>query len=192
MRRVCFFAALVAAVPLCGWPQAAPAPQQPAPAQQPVATPSAAPAQEPSPPAPTPSATAGGTIAGVIKSGQTPLPGVTVTAKNTLTGKQYVTATDSHGAFALHIDADGRYVVRADFAAFAGVTKEVRAARRYASSGDRFLSLAGVASGAAGAGGGAPCCGQGGAQGQGERGTDGAGRAARGSTRAVRARRTWG
>jgi hypothetical protein len=61
----------------------------------------------------------------VVKSGQTPLPGVSVTAKNTLTGKQYVTATDSHGAFALPIDADGRYVVRADFAAFAGATKEV-------------------------------------------------------------------
>src|ERR1700761_7157882 len=127
MRRFCFFAALVAAVPMCGWPQAAPPAQQPAPAtQQPVATPSAAP-----PPAsaqasaPAPSATAGGVIGGVIKSGQTPLPGVTVTAKNTLTGKQYVTATDSHGAYALHIDADGRYVVRADFAAFAGATKEV-------------------------------------------------------------------
>ncbi|HEY1414036.1 MAG TPA: carboxypeptidase-like regulatory domain-containing protein, partial [Rhodopila sp.] len=61
----------------------------------------------------------------MIKSGQTPLPGVSVTAKNTLTGKQYVTATDSHGSFALHIDADGRYVVRAEFAAFAPVTKEV-------------------------------------------------------------------
>src|SRR5580693_1611829 len=96
MRRVCFFAALVAAVPLCGWPQAAPARQQVPPATQPpVATPSAAPAaaQAPSPSAPAPSSiaggTAGGVIAGVIKSGQTPLPGVNVTAKNTLTGKQY-------------------------------------------------------------------------------------------------------
>jgi hypothetical protein len=61
----------------------------------------------------------------VVKSGQTPLPGVSVTAKNTLTGKQYVTATDSRGGFKLQIDADGRYVVRADFAAFAGATKEV-------------------------------------------------------------------
>ena len=66
-----------------------------------------------------------GTIQGVIKSGQTPLPGVSVTAKNTLTGKQYVTATDSRGAFTLHIDEDGRYVVRADFAGFASTTKEV-------------------------------------------------------------------
>jgi hypothetical protein len=64
-------------------------------------------------------------VEGVVKSGQTLLPGVTVTAKNTLTGKQYVTATDARGAFTLHIDEDGRYVVRADFAAFAGTTKEV-------------------------------------------------------------------
>ena len=105
------------AVPVCGWPsQAAPVAQQ--------SMPAAAESQPGSAPA-APSATVGGTIEGVIKSGQTPLPGVSVTAKNTLTGKQYVTATDSHGAFALHIDADGRYVVRAEFAAFAGVTKEV-------------------------------------------------------------------
>ncbi len=70
-------------------------------------------------------APAGGTMQGVIKSGQTPLPGVTVTAKNTLTGKQYVTATDGRGAFVLRIDEDGRYVLRADFAGFASTTKEV-------------------------------------------------------------------
>lgn len=64
-------------------------------------------------------------VHGVIKSGQTPLPGVTVTAKNTLTGKQYVTATDIHGAFTMRVAEDGRYVLRAEFAAFAPVTKEV-------------------------------------------------------------------
>ena len=72
-----------------------------------------------------------------VKSGQTPLPGVTVTAKNTLTGKQYVTATDSRGAFTLHIDQDGRYVVRADFAGLRRIdegkcccTAEARRSRR--------------------------------------------------------------
>ena len=125
MRGICTLAALLATVPLCGWAQSPPAPPQ-----QPAATSEASPLpQAPAAtPAITPGATgmtAGGTIQGVIKSGQTPLPGVTVTAKNTLTGKQYVTATDSRGAFALHIDEDGRYVVRADFAAFAGSTKEV-------------------------------------------------------------------
>ncbi|MDQ1451482.1 MAG: hypothetical protein QOK38_1348, partial [Acidobacteriaceae bacterium] len=117
MKRLCALAALLGTAPMCAWPQASPATQPPAASQAP---------QVPQPPAaPPPSPAAGGTVAGVVKSGQTPLPGVSVTAKNTLTGKQYVTATDSHGAFTLHIDQNGRYVVRADFAAFAGATKEV-------------------------------------------------------------------
>ncbi len=64
-------------------------------------------------------------MTGVVKSGPTPLPGVTVTAKNTLTGQQFVTATDAGGAYTLHIDVDGRYVIRAEFAAFAAATHEV-------------------------------------------------------------------
>jgi hypothetical protein len=116
MKRGCFVAALLAALPFCARPQSiSAAPEQPATTQVPP----------PATPAATSSVKGGGTIAGAVKSGQTPLPGVSVTAKNTLTGKQYVTATDSHGAFTFHIDEDGRYVVRADFAAFAGSTKEV-------------------------------------------------------------------
>ena len=67
----------------------------------------------------------GSTLRGTVTSGQTRLPGVTVTAKNTLTGKQYVTTTDLHGSFALSIAEAGRYVVRAEFAAFAPASKEV-------------------------------------------------------------------
>ncbi|HZD46581.1 MAG TPA: carboxypeptidase-like regulatory domain-containing protein, partial [Acidobacteriaceae bacterium] len=115
MKRLWALAALLGTVPLCAWPQSTSATQPPVTSQAP---------QVPQAP-PAPSVAAGGTVAGVIKSGQTPLPGVSVTAKNTLTGKQYVTATDSHGAFTLHIGEDGRYVVRAEFAAFAGATKEV-------------------------------------------------------------------
>ena len=128
MRGICTLAALLATVPLCGWTQSLPAPPPAAPtseAPQPPQAAAAAPAAAPAATSGVTGTTAGGTIQGVIKSGQTPLPGVAVTAKNTLTGKQYVTATDSRGAFALHIDEDGRYVVRADFAAFAGSTKEV-------------------------------------------------------------------
>ncbi|HEX6772566.1 MAG TPA: carboxypeptidase regulatory-like domain-containing protein, partial [Acidobacteriaceae bacterium] len=110
MRCICLIVAL-AVLPLGGWSQSA-VPALPS-----------APVQAPGPS--TPSTAAGGTIAGVIRSGQTPLPGVTVTAKNTLTGKQYVTATDSRGNFKLHIDEDGRYVVRTEFAGFASTTKEV-------------------------------------------------------------------
>jgi hypothetical protein len=56
---------------------------------------------------------------GFVKSGNVPLPGVTVTAQNTLTGKRYSTSTDITGAWSLRIPQNGRYVVRTQFAAFA-------------------------------------------------------------------------
>ena len=54
-----------------------------------------------------------------------PLPGVGVTATNTLTGKKYATTTDVNGSFAMAIPRNGRYVVKAELAAFATETKEV-------------------------------------------------------------------
>jgi trimeric autotransporter adhesin len=48
----------------------------------------------------------------VVKSGNIPLPGVTVTAQNTLTGKRYSTTTDITGAWSLNIPQNGRYVIR--------------------------------------------------------------------------------
>jgi hypothetical protein len=71
-----------------------------------------------------PSATSG-TVHGSVKSGNIPLPGVSITATNTLTGKKYSTVTDMNGAYSLNIPQNGRYVVRTDFAAFAAETKEV-------------------------------------------------------------------
>ncbi len=65
------------------------------------------------------------TIKGTIKSGSTPLPGVTVTATNTLTGKKFASTTDINGNYSLSITGHGRYVLRTDFAAFAPVTKEI-------------------------------------------------------------------
>jgi trimeric autotransporter adhesin len=70
-------------------------------------------------------AAAGGTIKGTVKAGAVPLPGVSVTATNTLTGKKYATTTDVTGAFAMAIPRNGRYVVRTELAAFAAQTKEV-------------------------------------------------------------------
>jgi len=67
----------------------------------------------------------GGTISGSVKSGAVPLPGVAVTATNTLTGKKYATTTDINGAFSMAIPKNGRYVVKAELAAFAPVTQEV-------------------------------------------------------------------
>ncbi|MGA9667619.1 MAG: TonB-dependent receptor [Terracidiphilus sp.] len=73
------------------------------------------------PPAP---AVTGGTLHGVVKSGNIPLPGVTVTAQNTLTGKKYSTTTDMNGAWSMNIPQNGRYVVRTQFAAFAPGSQE--------------------------------------------------------------------
>jgi hypothetical protein len=66
-----------------------------------------------------------GKISGFVKSGNTPLPGVTVSASNTLTGKKYVTSTDVDGSFRIDVASKGRYVVRAEFSAFAPITQEV-------------------------------------------------------------------
>src|SRR5579863_9370578 len=103
------------------WAQQPSVPPQPVPAQpvaaQPVAPPSVSSPNEP--PATPTSAIAGGRVHGVVKSGNIPLPGVTVTAANTLTGKKYSTTTDVTGAWSLIIPQNGRYVVRTQFAAFA-------------------------------------------------------------------------
>jgi hypothetical protein len=67
---------------------------------------------------------AGGTLHGAIKSGNIPLPGVAVTATNTLTGKKFATTTDITGAWSMTIPQNGRYVIRTEFAAFAASTHE--------------------------------------------------------------------
>jgi hypothetical protein len=67
----------------------------------------------------------GGTIRGAVKSGGSVVPGVTVTAANTLTGEKAITSTDVNGGYALRVPVNGRYVVRAQMAAFAPLTHEV-------------------------------------------------------------------
>lgn len=73
----------------------------------------------------------GGTIRGTVvaetpgKPGGVPLPGVAVTATNTLTGRRYAAATSIDGTYAMTIPRNGRYVVRAELAGFAPVTQEV-------------------------------------------------------------------
>jgi hypothetical protein len=73
----------------------------------------------------------GGTIRGTViagtvgKPGGVPLPGVAVTATNTLTGKRYAAATAIDGSYAMTIPHNGRYVVRVELAGFAPVTQEV-------------------------------------------------------------------
>src|SRR6266702_506720 len=65
-------------------------------------------------------------ISGVVKSGTTPLPGVTVTAAHSLTGKKVMTSTEVDGSFHLAIPNKGKWVVRAELSAFAVQTVEVR------------------------------------------------------------------
>ena len=94
----------------------------PLPTQQ--AAPAPAPATAPGQPAATETSVTF-EIAGSAHSGKTPLPGVNVTAANTLTGKKYVSATNSEGKFTLSGLARGRYVVRIEFMGFATFTQEV-------------------------------------------------------------------
>jgi trimeric autotransporter adhesin len=84
-----------------------------------------------SPPAPQPAAPSepgatvtGGKLHGVVKSGNIPLPGVAVTAQNTLTGKRFTITTDITGAWFITIPQNGRYVIRTQFAAFASASQE--------------------------------------------------------------------
>jgi hypothetical protein len=97
--------------------------QNPAQAGTPAAA-SSAPAAVQAPQAPPAQAVTGGRLHGQVKSGSTPLPGVTVTAQNTLTGKRYQTTTDITGAWSLSISQNGRYVVRTQFVAFAPASQE--------------------------------------------------------------------
>ena len=91
-------------------------------------------ATPPTPPPAVPAQVKGGQITGTVKSGTTPLPGVSITATNTLTGQKILSSTDSNGAFTLTVPSNGRWVVKADLAAFAPATQEalINAANRSA------------------------------------------------------------
>ncbi|HUL35633.1 MAG TPA: TonB-dependent receptor [Candidatus Eisenbacteria bacterium] len=71
------------------------------------------------------SATPAYQITGTARSGKTPLPGATVTASNTLTGKKYSVVTDAEGRFALVGIARGRYAVRIEFMGFGLFSQDV-------------------------------------------------------------------
>jgi hypothetical protein len=96
-------------------------------AQNPVPSQDAGSAQTPAeaatqtpPPAP-----ASFEISGIVRAGKTPLPGVTVTASNSLTGKKFSVATGPNGTYAFAGLPRGRYVVRIEFMGFAPQTQEV-------------------------------------------------------------------
>jgi hypothetical protein len=64
-------------------------------------------------------------IRGVVRAGKTPLPGVTVTASNSLTGKKFIVATAANGTYAFAGLPRGHYVVRVEFMGFAPLTQEI-------------------------------------------------------------------
>jgi trimeric autotransporter adhesin len=117
---LCFGAILLAIGANGSNAQETPPPPVPA-QQQDTATPTSPPQVPAIPPAPAPVTFE---ITGSARSGKAPLPGVTVTAANTLTGKKYVAATNSEGKFTLSGFARGRYVVRIEFMGFAAFTQE--------------------------------------------------------------------
>lgn len=102
-------------VMVCWWTAAAVALAQ---GQAPVQGAASAP-PKPSPVATPAQSVSGGVLHGKATCGKIPLPGVTVTAQNSLTGKRYATTTDVNGAWSMDIPRNGRYVIRTQFAAFA-------------------------------------------------------------------------
>ncbi len=62
-------------------------------------------------------------VHGTVKAGAIPLPGVSIVASNTLTGRRYATVTDINGSYSMTIPVNGRYVLKTGLAAFAAETK---------------------------------------------------------------------
>src|SRR6266851_2311871 len=63
-------------------------------------------------------------ITGVVKSGNTPIPGATVTTTNSFTQEKATTSTDTNGVYTLQV-AQGKYELRVEMAAFATGTREI-------------------------------------------------------------------
>src|SRR6202453_1046274 len=120
-----FAVGVVVASFFAGWAQQSARPRATPPAHRQTPAGSPAPASNAPVAEPAPSQTVtGGRLHGVATSGKIPLPGVTVTAQNTLTGKRYSTTSDISGSWSLNIPQNGRYVIRTQFAAFAVGSQE--------------------------------------------------------------------
>jgi len=64
-----------------------------------------------------------GTIQGIVQSGGTPVPGVTVTATNSATNEKVTTSTDLNGQYQLKLPSAGTYNIETSMAAFSPSTK---------------------------------------------------------------------
>src|SRR5216684_3395044 len=94
-------------------------------AQDPAPSPEPGSPQVPAEAATPPPAPASFEISGIVRAGKTPLPGATVTASNSLTGKKFSAATSANGTYTFTGLPRGRYVVRIEFMGFAPQTQEV-------------------------------------------------------------------
>jgi hypothetical protein len=63
-------------------------------------------------------------ITGIVKSGNTPIPGATVTATNASTQEKHTTSTDTNGAYTLQV-AQGKYELRVEMPAFSPSVREI-------------------------------------------------------------------
>ncbi len=95
--------------------------QDPAPSPEPGSAQVPAETAAPTPPP----APASFEISGIVRAGKIPLPGVAVTASNSLTGKKFSVATSGNGTYTFTGLPRGRYVVRIEFMGFAPQTQEV-------------------------------------------------------------------
>jgi hypothetical protein len=64
-------------------------------------------------------------ISGVVKSGNVPIPGATVTATNSATREQTATSSDLDGTYTLRVATQGKYQLRVEMPGFALSTRDV-------------------------------------------------------------------
>jgi trimeric autotransporter adhesin len=110
---------------LC-WLLRAPAQETPAPAQPPAAieeVPQTS--QAAAAPAPMIETVSAYTISGVVKSGNSLIPGATVTATNPASSEKVVTWTDIDGTFSLQVSSQAKYLLTIEMPAFAAGQKFV-------------------------------------------------------------------
>lgn len=66
-----------------------------------------------------------GTVRGIVKSGNMPIPGVTVTASNDSTKETVTTWTNVDGSYVLHVRSLGHFVISTQMMAFAPVKQDI-------------------------------------------------------------------
>src|ERR1700689_4533175 len=67
----------------------------------------------------------GGTIHGIVKSGNMPIPGAAVSISTTSSDHKISVWTDVDGSYAATVPADGSYTVRVEIMAFANSTQQI-------------------------------------------------------------------